>query len=98
MRVHANQINPYAQLDALHASQKAAAKREAANTRRKLMESASLLAGEFDSEDAFVTRLESRQEPQRQTKRRNPQEQGGRKKQKEASESGDVDTSISEWV
>lgn len=48
MRVHATQVNPYAQLDAMHAAEKAAAKREAAKTRRKLMEYASKLSGESD--------------------------------------------------
>jgi hypothetical protein len=50
MRVHANQVNPYAQLDAMHAAQKAAAKREAARTRKKLFESASGLSGENEFE------------------------------------------------
>jgi hypothetical protein len=98
MRVHANQVNPYAQLDALYAAQKAAAKREAAKTRRKLMESASLLAGESDSEAAGVVKLEARQESQEQNQRQNPSKQGTRKKANEAAASGDTDGSISEWA
>jgi hypothetical protein len=38
MRVHPNQINPNAQLDAMYAAQKAAAKREAEATRKKLLQ------------------------------------------------------------
>lgn len=38
MHVHANQINPNAQLDALYSAQKSEAKREAARTRKKLSE------------------------------------------------------------
>jgi hypothetical protein len=56
MRVHANQINPNAQLDAMYAAQKAAAQREAARTRKKLMDSASEMAGEAEG-DACVVRL-----------------------------------------
>jgi hypothetical protein len=98
MRVHANQVNPYAQQDALYAAQRAAAKREAAKTRRKLMESASAMAGESDSEETGVAKLQARQESQEQTKRQNPQKQGSRKKLNEAAESGEADRSISEWA
>src|SRR5271155_1486352 len=54
MHVHANQVNQYAQLDAMYAAQKAAGKRAAEQTRRKLLESSSALAGEADSEAAVV--------------------------------------------
>ncbi len=54
MRVHPNQVNPNAQLDAMYAAQKAAAKREAARTRKKLIEFASELASEVDEEPCIV--------------------------------------------
>lgn len=98
MRVHANQLNPYAQLDAFYAAQRAAAKQEAANTRRKLTEFASLLAGECDSEQARVPRVEAREENKEQNKPRTPQEPGSRKKQKQAAASGKAGHSISEWA
>jgi acyl-CoA reductase-like NAD-dependent aldehyde dehydrogenase len=70
MRVHANQINPNIQLDAMYAAQKAAAKRETARTRKKLMEFASELAGE--AEDCIVE-LGSREESDPQANRGKPQ-------------------------
>jgi hypothetical protein len=98
MRVHANQVNPYAQLDAMHAAEKAAAKREAAKTRRKLMEFASRLAGESDSGEASIVKLGAREESQEQTKRQNQQKQGSPKKQPEEPDPGDADNSISDWA
>jgi hypothetical protein len=50
MRVHTNQVNPYPQLDAMHSAQKAAAKREAARTRKRLFEVAPEVAGENEFE------------------------------------------------
>ncbi len=64
MHVRANQINPNAQLDALYSAQKAAAKRETARTRKKLSEFASELAGEAESGEACIVRLEGREESQ----------------------------------
>ncbi len=95
MRVHANQINPNAQLDALYAAEKAAATREAMRTRRKLVEFASELAGESGSGEACVVRLEAREGSQEQTKEH---KQGSRKKQKERADSEHVDHSISDWA
>jgi hypothetical protein len=58
MHIHGNQPNPNAQLDALFAESKAAAKQRAERTRKKLLESASALAGEaFD--EGFVVELDS---------------------------------------
>lgn len=67
MRIHQNQINPNAQLDAMYAAQRAAAKREAERTRKKLVDCASEVAGEADTE-ACVVKLEARQEPGAETK------------------------------
>lgn len=50
MRVHQSQINLNAQLDAMYAAQKANAKREAERTRKKLLDFASIMAGEALSE------------------------------------------------
>jgi nitrogen fixation protein NifU and related proteins len=46
MHIHASQINPNAQLDALYAAEKASASKETERTRKKLSEFASALAGE----------------------------------------------------
>lgn len=61
MRIHQNQIPTNAQLDAIYAAQKAAAKREAKKTRKKLFESATKIAAHRDS-DAFIVQLEQRQD------------------------------------
>jgi hypothetical protein len=96
MRVHANQINPNAQLDALYAAERAAAKREAERTRKKLLEFASELAGEADPEEACVVRLGAREEFQEPPKRQDRQD--SRKKQPEEADSEDSDNSISDWA
>ena len=46
MHIHASQINPNAQLDALYTAEKAAARKETERTRKKLSEFAAVLAGE----------------------------------------------------
>jgi len=63
MRIHSNQPNPNAQLDALSAENKAAAKKRAERTRKKLLESASELAGAASEED-FVVKPDSLKESQ----------------------------------
>jgi hypothetical protein len=95
MHVHPNQINPNTQTDALYAAERAAAKREAERTRKKLLEFASELAGEDDSGDACVVRLGAREESQEQTRQ---QDQGSRKKQKERVDSEPADNTISDWA
>ncbi|MFZ0308249.1 MAG: hypothetical protein WCA76_20220 [Candidatus Sulfotelmatobacter sp.] len=95
MHIHPNQINPNAQLDALYAAERAAAKREAANIRKKLFEFASELAGESDSEEACVVKLGAREESQEPEKEQN---QASRKKQKRPSGSEDADNAISDWA
>jgi hypothetical protein len=95
MHIHPNQINPNTQLDALYASQRAAAKREAANTRKKLLEFAES-TGESDSEEACVVTLEAREESQGQPKKK---PQAGRKKNDERqSDTDDADNVISDWA
>jgi len=70
MHVRATQPNPYAQLDALRSAQRAAAKREAEQVRKELLESASELADESDFSDLAVIQAEDRQESQRHPNRR----------------------------
>jgi hypothetical protein len=95
MHIHPNQINPNTQLDALYAAEKAAAKREAANTRKKLLEFASELAGESDSDEACVVKLGAREESQEQAK---PQNRAARGKQKKQSNDDDAEGVISDWA
>jgi hypothetical protein len=77
MHVHANQINPNAQLDALYSAQRAAARQEAARTRKKLAEFASEVTREADSEDGCVVKLGAREESEEPPERQGPR--GGRK-------------------
>jgi hypothetical protein len=98
MHVHPSPINPNAQLDALYAAEKTAAKREAERTRKKLLESASALAGHASGE-ACVVKLRARGESQKQASQQQAQ---GKKKQKEQSNAGDAAdvrfNSISDWA
>jgi hypothetical protein len=70
MHVHANQINPTAQSDALYAAERAAAKRAAESTRKKLLEFASDVAGEAESEEGCVVKLGTREEAEEQAQQR----------------------------
>ncbi|MFZ0770083.1 MAG: hypothetical protein WCA49_18225 [Candidatus Sulfotelmatobacter sp.] len=95
MHIHPNQINANAQLDALYAADKAAAKREAERTRRKLLEFASELAGEAESGEDCIVQLGAHEEGQ---KRQNRQNQPNRRKRKEQVDTADEDNSISDWA
>jgi hypothetical protein len=88
MRVHPNQINPNAQLDAMYAAQKAAAKREAARTRKKLTDFASALAGEADLDGAFTVTLGERDEE-------SSDQQSSQQRQASEPEAGNT---ISDWA
>lgn len=93
MHAHAKLINPNAQLDALYSAERAAAKREATRTRKKLLEFASEIAAEAESGEACVVRLEGGEDSQAETN-----QQGSGKKQTETPGEEDVDNSISQWA
>jgi hypothetical protein len=95
MHVHPNQINPNMQLDSLYAAEKAAAKREVERTRKKLLECASKLAGQTDSEEGCIVKLGARDQEQRQQGQR---KQSGRNKSAEQQISENEDKSISDWA
>jgi hypothetical protein len=93
MRLCTNQVNPNTQLDAMYAAQRAAAKREAEKTRKKLTEFASALAGEAEGE-GFVVQLGERESAEEETRRQNlPQGRKGRE-----SEDSEEEGSISDWA
>ena len=94
MHVHSNPINPNTQLDALYAAEKAAAKRAAESTRKKLLEFASELAGEADSEEGCVVKLGAREESEEHAEKQNQQD-GARKPEADAEQE---DKSISDWA
>jgi hypothetical protein len=95
MHVHANQINPNAQLDATYSAQKSEAKREAARTRKKLSESASETAGEAEAE-ACIVELEGSEDLQERANRQNRPGRG--KKQEELPGAEEDAQSISDWA
>lgn len=94
MHIHSNQINANAQLDALYAAEKAAVKLEVERTRKKLLEFASELAGNVDSEDCIV-KLGTHEEGEKQ---QNQRHQADRKKQEGQVDSEDEHGSISDWA
>jgi len=102
MHVRPNQLNPNAQLDAIYAAERAAAKRAAEGTRKKLFESASAVAGDADSEEDCVVRLGSREESREHAKEQNQRDsqrnRDSRKKQKAQTDAEESDGSISDWA
>lgn len=97
MHVHANPINPNTQVDALCAAEKAAAKRAAESTRKKLLEFASELAGEADSEEACVVKLGAGEEAEEQAQQQDPRKQSP-KKPTQLEDAENADSSISDWA
>lgn len=96
MHVRANQTNPYAQLDAMHAAQKVAGKRAAERTRKKLFEFASEIVGEADSE-AGVVKLGERGSSQGEPMQKNERAARNRKKQEDRVDEA-LEKSISDWA
>jgi hypothetical protein len=97
VHVRANPINPNTHLDALYAAEKAAAKRAAESTRKKLLEFASELAGEADSEEACVVKLGAREEAQEQAQQQDPRDRSP-KKPTQQEDAENADGSISDWA
>lgn len=91
MHIHGPQVNPNIQFMAAYAARQAQAKREAAAVRKKLMESASKLAG-GSAEDTLTVR--ARQE--------NADGQSKKRKQKGGEEDGikqgNAVSQISDWA
>jgi hypothetical protein len=99
MHIHASQINPNAQLNAVYDLQKLAAKRETDRVRKKLLNCATDIEAESDS---FVARVGAQEESEEQPKDQpDPQDQParggehGREGQAGAEETND---SISGWA
>jgi hypothetical protein len=95
MHIHPNQINANMQLDILYAAEKAAAKREVERTRKKLLESASKLAGQTDSGEDCIVKLGAHDQEQKQ---QGQKKQSGRSKSAEQRISENEDKSISDWA
>jgi hypothetical protein len=98
MHIHANQFDPGLQMSALNAAARAEAKWAAEQTRKRLLNSASALAGEYDIEADYVVQLSedgaSRQNPQQ----RNGQQQRDEKKSNAQANSDGNDDPFSDWA
>jgi hypothetical protein len=97
MHIHSNQLNPNMQLNAAEAAEKAAAQREAANTRRKLREFSAKVGGEAEFGEDCVVKLARREEAQGQTGSEQQNPRNGKKQKAEAATAGANDP-VSEWA
>jgi len=104
MHIHPNQNNLNIQINALDAAEKAAAQREAAETRRKLREFSAKVAAEGACGEDCVVKLRARQESQEQPKGRRDTEQGTEAASKagagasNAGAAGEPAKPVSEWA
>ena len=100
MHVHSTPPNPYAQLDALRSAQQTAAKREAAQVRKELTESASELEAESDFSDLAVMQADEERQFQKRPKRGTKRNAQGRKNVtgQDTADSEDPGAHISDWV
>jgi hypothetical protein len=97
MHIHANQFDPSLQMNALNAAARAEARWAAEQTRKRLLNSASALAGEYDFEADYVVQLSedgaSRESPQQQ----NGQQRDEKKSSTQANSDGSNDP-FSDWA
>ena len=96
MHVHASQFNPSAQMDAIFAAAKAEAEMAAAQTRKKLIFSASALANDVDGEADCVVRLSGEDASQDQSGQQESQSESGGNKQ--AAQSDPESGLFSDWA
>jgi hypothetical protein len=81
MHVHASQFNPSAQMDAIFAAAKAEAQMAAAQTRKKLIFSASAVANDIDGEADCVVSLSGEDTSRDQSDQQDSQSESGANKQ-----------------
>jgi hypothetical protein len=96
MHVHASQFNPSAQMDAIFAAAKAEAQMAAAQTRKKLIFSASAVANDVDGEADCVVSLsgeDSSRDPSDQQ-----DGQGESSTNKQAAQSDPESSLFSDWA
>jgi len=95
MHIHASQINPNAQLDALYTAEKAAARKETERTRKKLSEFASALAGEAGESRVSAVANQEPREHAKQADERPRRDSGNTTKQVDSER---ANQSISDWA
>jgi hypothetical protein len=97
MHVHNNQNNLNVQMNALDAAEKAAAQREAAETRRKLRDLSAKIAAEGAYGEDCVVKLGTRHESQEKSKRRREADKGSEGASKAGAGAGPA-RPVSEWA
>jgi hypothetical protein len=95
VHIHANQINPNAQLNAVYDLQKVAAKQETDRVRKKLLNSASETEADADSHVASVS---PRAESPGRTDPHDQQSHGGGRVHEEQAGAEEAGDSISDWA
>jgi hypothetical protein len=95
MHVHGNGFDPNIQLYSLSAAARAEAAKAAERTRKKLLNAASELAGEYDDAGDCVVSLSEDSASEEQGNR---QYQGGQKKHEDHANSEIVDDPFSDWA
>ncbi|MGB6687667.1 MAG: hypothetical protein WBE76_07480 [Terracidiphilus sp.] len=98
MHVHLNQFDPSLQMNALNAAARAEAKWAAEQTRKKLLSSASALAGEYDIEADYIVKLSEDDASQENPQQRNRQHQRDEKKSSAQAASDDNNDPFSDWA
>lgn len=95
MHVHASQFNPNAQMNAIYAA-RAEAEKAAAQTRGKLIFSASALASEVEGEAGCVVRLSGEDAPRDQSNQQDSQSGFGGSK--ENTQTDPASSPFSDWA
>jgi hypothetical protein len=96
MRIHGNQMDAILQINALAAAAKTEAKKEAERTRKKLMERASALAGEYEDGADCVVSLSGDRSPEEDSNSQTAHGQDAQQQEEQAGQEGD-DT-FSHWA
>jgi hypothetical protein len=95
VHIHANQINPNAQLNAVYDLQKVAAGQETDRVRKKLLNSASETEADADS---YVASASPREESPGRTDPHDQQSHGGGRVHEEQAGAEEAGDSISDWA
>jgi hypothetical protein len=98
MHIHSNQFDLNIQMYSLSAAARAEAKMAAERTRKRLMDGASALMGDYDDAVDCVVRLSEDSTSGEHGNQRNRQNQGGQTKQKEQADGEDADNPFSGWA
>jgi hypothetical protein len=96
MHVHGNQFNPNFQMNAIFAAARAEAKLAAERTRKKLMNAASMLEGDYEAD--YVVQLSEYSASHEDANQRNEQNQRGQTKSNGQASSESGGDPFSDWA